>query len=82
MKANPSRIRVGDRVTYKGKHVAGYHEHGGTNWLRPGAPGVVVEIHEGSPELTLRGNYFPGIRAWAVVEYQGDLGPTRRAMDL
>lgn len=75
-------MQIGDKVIYAGSRAAHDYVDGEPNWLEPGTPGVVVKIHVAQPTVRIKGETFPGIGAWATVEYPGTLGPTRRGIDI
>lgn len=62
-------IDVGDHVRYlgTGKYRDDTWPEG--SWLEKGVEGTVVEFHAAEPALTIKGEYFPGIDAYAVVRW-------------
>lgn len=74
-------ITVGERVLFidrKSKSRFGTWPKG--IWLQYGATGTVTEFHPAQPSVTIRGQYFPGLEAYAVVRW-GLAGECDTAID-
>lgn len=61
-------INVGDRVRYLGGKGRFGHWPEGV-WSEPRMEGTVTEYHPEEPTVEIRGERYPGIDAWAVVDY-------------